>query len=96
MHAHVVPRRQAVQALLGHKDSRRRAYTPFLDACVRGPVAEGLRRRGWDLVRAVDLHGEGALDPRLFEHAATLGRVFVTNDASLLALAIEWLEAGRA
>ena len=67
----------------------------FLDACLRGTVAEGLLRRGWDAVRAVDLHGEGAKDPPLFEHAASLGRVFVTNDGPLHAVALEWLRAGR-
>lgn len=72
-----------------------RPFLLYLDACVRGPVAEGLLHRGWDLVRAVDLHGEAAKDPPLFEHAAALGRVFITNDGPLLALAIEWLEAGR-
>ncbi len=67
----------------------------FLDACVRGTVIEGLVRRGWDLVRAVDLHGEGVKDPPLFEHAASLGRVFVTNDGPLHAVALQWLHAGR-
>ena len=67
----------------------------FLDACIRGPVAEGLVRRGWDVVRAVDLHGEGAKDPPLFEHAASLGRVFVTNDGPLHQVALQWLRAAR-
>ena len=35
----------------------------FLDACVRGAVTEGLLRRGWDGVRAVEVAGEGAKDP---------------------------------
>ena len=68
----------------------------FLDACVREAVAEGLLRRGWDAVRTVDLHGEGAKDPHLFEHAASLGRVFVTNDGPLHRVALQWLRASRA
>jgi hypothetical protein len=72
-----------------------RPFLLFLDACIRGPLADGLLRRGWNVVRAVDLHGEGAEDPPLFQHAATLGRVFVTNDGPLLSLASQWLEAGR-
>jgi len=68
----------------------------FLDACVRGAVAQGLLRRGWDAVRTVDLDGEGAKDPALFEHAALLGRVFVTNDGPLHQVALQWLRAGRA
>lgn len=67
----------------------------FIDACVRGGVAEGLLRRGWDAVRAVDLHGEGVKDPPLFASAAELGRVFVTNDGPLHRIALEWLRAGR-
>ncbi len=67
----------------------------FLDACVRGAVAEGLTRRGWDAVRAIDVCGEGVKDPPLFEHAASLGRVFVTNDGPLHQVALHWLRAGR-
>lgn len=67
----------------------------FLDACVRGAVAEGLLRRGFDIVRAVDVVGEGVKDPPLFAHAASLGRVFVTNDGPLHAVALEWLRAGK-
>ncbi len=46
-------------------------------------------------MRTVDLHGEGAKDPSLFEHAASLGRVFVTNDGPLHQVALQWLRAGR-
>jgi hypothetical protein len=67
----------------------------FLDACVRGSVVEGLRRRGWDLVRAVDIDGEGVKDPQLFDHAASLSRVFVTNDGPLHRVALEWVRAAR-
>jgi hypothetical protein len=52
-------------------------------------------RRGWDAERAVDVHGEGATDLRLFEHAASRSRVFVTNDGPLHQVALEWLRAGR-
>ena len=58
-------------------------------------MAEGLVRRGWDMVRAVDLHGEGAKDLPLFEHAASLGRVFVTNDGPLHLIALQWISGGR-
>ena len=67
----------------------------FLDACVRGPLAGGLARRGWDVVRAVDIGGEGAKDAQIFERAASLGRVFVTNDGPLHKLALAWLRANR-
>ena len=43
----------------------------------------------------MDLAGEGAKDPPLFEHAASLGRVFVTNDGPLREVALEWLREGR-
>ena len=68
----------------------------FLDACLRGSVVQGLLRRGWDGVRVVDLFGESVKDPPLFEHAASLGRVFVTNDGPLHRVALEWLRSGRA
>ena len=58
-------------------------------------MAGGLLRRGWDVVRVVDLHGEGVKDPPLFEHAASLSRAFVTNDGPLHQVAIQWLRAGR-
>ena len=38
---------------------------------------------------------EGVKDPLLFQHAASLGRVFVTNDGPLHRIALDWLRARR-
>jgi hypothetical protein len=67
----------------------------YADADIHGPVVEGLRRRGWDVVRAVDLHPEGADDHVHFERAALEGRVLVSNDLDQLMIAESWLLAGR-
>jgi hypothetical protein len=67
----------------------------FTDACVRQQIVDGLRRRGWDVVRAIDALPEGTLDDALFEYAATVNRVFVTNDARIRATAEHWFAEGR-
>jgi predicted nuclease of predicted toxin-antitoxin system len=50
------------------------------DACVNDYLVQGLKARGWDVVRAVDLYPEATKDEVLFARAAAEGRVFVTND----------------
>ena len=67
----------------------------FADACINGHVIDALVRQGWDVVRAVDLRGERAKDVPLFEDAAVMERVFVTNDGPIERIAIEWLRKGR-
>ena len=56
---------------------RFRIYT---DADIHGPLVQALKRRSWDLVRAVDAYPEGQDDRTHFEHAAKEGRVLVSND----------------
>lgn len=65
------------------------------DAHVREGLVQALRRGGWDVVRSIDVFPEKTPDEILFAHAAQQGRVFVTNDEGLEAIAISWLAEGR-
>ncbi len=47
----------------------------YADADSLGPIVEGLIRRGWDVMRAVDAEREATDDSVHFERAARLGRV---------------------
>jgi len=71
---------------------RFRLYT---DADIRGQIVEGLIRRGWDVVRAVDAFREKTKDPVHFAEAARQGRVLVAHDIHQLKLALDWLEQRR-
>lgn len=73
------------------------ARFPLLtDNHVRQPIVDALRRRGWDVVRAVDLFGEQNDDEELLTWAVDHGRVFVTCDTRMLgAVVVPWLEQGR-
>jgi hypothetical protein len=64
------------------------------DACVNDHLVQGLKARGWDIVRAVDLYPEATKDEMLFARAVAEGRVFVTNDRPAEAIAVRWLHEG--
>ncbi len=70
-------------------------FSLFSDNHVQESVIHGLRRRGWDVVRAIDAFPEKTDDPILFEHAAKDGRVLVTNDRGIQRIGATWLGAGR-
>ena len=67
----------------------------FTDNHIRQALIEGLRRCGWDVVRAIDVFRENEDDRVLMAWAAEQGRVFVTNDKGIHRIAKEWVEAGR-
>jgi len=69
---------------------RFRLYT---DADIHGPFVHVLKK-GWDLVRAVDLYPQGQDDRTHFERAAKEGRVLVSNDLDQVRIAQEWILAG--
>jgi hypothetical protein len=62
---------------------------------VQEVVVRGLRRRGWDVVRAIDIFPEKTPDDVLFDYAAREGRVLVTNDEGIHRVAAAWLGQGR-
>ncbi len=72
-----------------------RGFAAFTDNHVQQAVVDGLLAARWDVVRAIDVFPERTADAVLLEHAAKEGRVFVTNDEDLLAIAAAWLEGGR-
>jgi hypothetical protein len=67
----------------------------YTDADIHGPLILALRRRGWDLVRAIDLYPPGTADVVHFECAARDSRVLVSNDADMEVIANRWLADGR-
>ena len=72
------------------------AGLPLLtDNHIRQPIIKALRSRGWDVVRAVDVLGEGNDDEELLAWAAANERVFVTSDDGIHATAHKWLREGR-
>jgi len=71
------------------------AFSFFTDNHIRQPIVDALRKKGRDVVRAVDVFGEKNDDEELFAYAAREGRVFLTNDEGIHAIAHEWLQAGR-
>lgn len=68
----------------------------YADADIRGSLIAALKQAGWDVLRAIDVHPEGAKDPVHFEEAAKRGRVLVSHDVDQLQLALQWISAGRA
>jgi hypothetical protein len=72
------------------------ARFPLLtDEHISKALIKGLRDRGWDVVRAIDVFGQRTDDEILFKYAADEGRVLVTTDAPLEAIAIRWLREWR-
>lgn len=71
-------------------DTRRR-FPILTDENIPGPLVEGLARAGWDVVRAIDVFGQGSIDDRLFEHASAQARVLVSTDRDCLVIAKRWL-----
>ena len=71
-------------------------YPLLTDENVDGPIIEGLRNRGWDVMHATEEFGEKTEDVPLFEYAAKLGRVMVSTDQHMLNEAYLWLEQGHA
>jgi predicted nuclease of predicted toxin-antitoxin system len=59
----------------------------YADADVHGPLIAALRKRGWDVARAIDLYPERTADAVHFERAAKENRVLVSNDEDMERLA---------
>ena len=65
------------------------------DENVSGPLIEGLKRRGWDVLRVVDVFGEKSVDEIVMTWATEQGRVIVSTDTDCLAIGHHWAEEGR-
>ncbi len=70
-------------------------FALLTDAHIRQQLIDGLRRRGWDVERVIDVFPEGTDDEVLLEHASKTSRVFVTCDRRLQRVVANWLEQGR-
>ena len=71
------------------------ALSLFTDNHVRGDLIKALRRKRWDVDRAVDHFGQENDDADLFAHAAKEGRVFLTCDEAIHVIAHDRLRQGR-
>ena len=67
----------------------------YTDTDVDGPVVKALIRAEWNIERGIDAHPERTLDQVHFEHAASAGRVLVSNDFDMKLLAENWFVEGR-
>jgi hypothetical protein len=67
----------------------------FTDNHVRQQIVDGLRARGWDVVRAIDIFAERTDDEMLFAWAAENGRVFVSSDEPAQEIPKRWLRERR-
>lgn len=64
------------------------------DNHVRQPIIGALRKAGWDVARVLDVFGERNDDDELLAWASKEGRVFVTSDKGIHAIARKWLDEG--
>lgn len=71
------------------------AFAYFTDNHIRQAIVDALRRKGRDVVRAVDVFGERNDDEEIFTYAAIADRVFLTNDEGIHVTATTWLRTGR-
>lgn len=67
----------------------------YMDVHVPQAITEQLRRRGVDVLTAVEDDARTANDDALLERAETLGRVMFTQDIRFKARAEEWQRQGR-
>jgi hypothetical protein len=67
----------------------------YLDHHVRSAVAKGLRRRGIDVLTALEDGRADVADDVLLARATDLGRVVFTQDDDFLAIADAWRQGGR-
>jgi hypothetical protein len=68
----------------------------YMDVHVPQAVINQLRRRGVDVVTAVEDGAATLPDGALLERATQAGRVLITQDIRFCALAIAWQAEGRA
>lgn len=67
----------------------------YMDVHVPQAITDQLRRRGVDVVTAIDDGCDELTDEALLEHATELGRVLFTQDIRFRALAEQWIRDQR-
>jgi hypothetical protein len=72
------------------------AVALYLDVHVPQAIADQLRRRGVDVLTAIEDGCAMLPDEQLLDRSTTLGRVLFTQDIRFRALAEDWQREGRA
>jgi Domain of unknown function (DUF5615) len=67
----------------------------YMDVHVPQAITDQLRRRGIDVLTAIEDKSDTLLDNRLLEHASSLGRVLFTQDIRFKAMAEDWQRQGK-
>lgn len=67
----------------------------YMDVHVPQAITDQLRRRGVDVLTAIDDESATLTDEELLERVRTLGRVIFTQDIRFKALAENWQRQGR-
>jgi hypothetical protein len=67
----------------------------YMDVHVPQAITEQLRRRGVDIMTAIEDGAATVEDDQLLERVRTLGRVLFTQDIRFKALAEDWQRQGR-
>ena len=66
-----------------------------MDVHIPQQITDQLRRRGADILTAIEDGWDQAEDEDLLEHARMLGRVVFTHDIRFRAMAEDWQRQGR-
>ena len=67
----------------------------YMDHHVHGAITRGLRRKGIDCLTAEEDGRARLPDDLLLQRAAELGRVTVSQDDDLLAIAADWIKSSK-
>lgn len=67
----------------------------YMDVHVPRPITEQLRRRGVDVLTAIEEHADDLPDEAILQRAYELGRIVFTQDIRFKALAENWQRQGR-
>lgn len=67
----------------------------YMDVHVPAAISRGLARRGVDVLTSQDDETRRVDDERLLSRASELGRILVSQDEDLLAIAAAWQASGR-
>ena len=67
----------------------------YMDVHVPQSITDQLRRRGVDVLTALENDSDELLDDELLEHVRSLGRVLFTQDIRFKAMAEDWQRQGK-